>query len=183
MAQGRPTQQYTSSAFVESCGAILFDLSSPSSKRVCLANILAEDKWVLVKGRRNINEARKDAALREVYEETGYRAKLLPVRMSTRATAPDDPADVDDRPRVHDGLTEPFMGTFRQLAGGLGVKVIWWFVAVLDDGSEERGPGEETFRIQFFDCKEAEQKLWYETDREVFRNALAIVESTMAEEV
>jgi 8-oxo-dGTP pyrophosphatase MutT (NUDIX family) len=177
------TEQYTSSDFVESCGAVLFDLSDPSSKRICLANIINEDKWILVKGRRNINETRKAAALREVFEETGYRAKLLPARMPTRATASNDPHDVPDQPRVQDGLTEPFMCTFRKLAGSAGVKVIWWFVAMLDDVHGERGSGEEEFRIEFFDCKEAEQKLWYETDREVFRNALAIVQGTVGEVV
>jgi hypothetical protein len=67
MAQSSfPTHQYSSSTFVESCGTVLFDLSKPYSKRVCLTSILASNGWVLAKGRRNINEARKDAALREI---------------------------------------------------------------------------------------------------------------------
>ena len=174
------TQQFTSSTFVESCGAVLFDLSNPSFKRVCLCNILDKNEWILAKGRRNINESRKDAALREIYEETGYRCKLLPVTMSTRATAADDPADVPDEPRVHDELTEPFMCTVRELPNRTGVKIIWWFVAILDDANGGSGPGEEKFRPEFFECEEAVGKLWFKLDREILRKAIEIVEKTMA---
>ncbi|KAF1911830.1 NUDIX domain-containing protein [Ampelomyces quisqualis] len=176
------TQQYPSSQFVESCGAILFDLSSPSSARVCLGNILAKDEWVLVKGRRNMNESRKDAAIRELYEETGYRGKLLPVRLATRVTVEGDAADAPDKTRVHEGLTEPFMCTVREVPSGNGVKIIWWFIAVLEDGSAERGPGEATFRSEFFGCEEAVEKLYFETDREVLRRAISIINDTAAHE-
>jgi 8-oxo-dGTP pyrophosphatase MutT (NUDIX family) len=176
-----PTRQYPSSDFVESCGAIIFDLSHPSRKRVCLSNTMAENKWILVKGRRNINESREDTAQRELYEETGYRCKLLPVRMPTRATTAHDPPDVVDHSRVHDGLMEPFMFTLRDLPSGNGVKIIWWFIAVLDVVGD-RGPGEQTFRSEFFDYDEAIEKLWFETDREILRRAVEIVEGTMARE-
>jgi hypothetical protein len=102
--------------------------------------------------------------------------------MVTRATASNDAANVRDRPRVHDGLNEPFMCTVRDLPNEGGVKIIWWFVATLDDGGEERGPGEDTFRSEFFDCEEALDKLWFETDREVVRKAVEIVECTLASE-
>jgi 8-oxo-dGTP pyrophosphatase MutT (NUDIX family) len=175
-----PTRQYSASNFVESCGAIFFDFSNPATKRVCLANAISLNEWVLVKGRRNINESRKDAAIREVYEETGFRCKLLPVRMPTRATTFDDPPDVPDCPHMHENLTEPFMCTFRELPTGSGVKIIWWFIALVDDVNGQRGPGEETFRVEFFECKEAVQKLTFETDREVLRKAIQIVEDTAA---
>jgi hypothetical protein len=63
--------------------------------------------------------------------------------MATRATDPDAAADVQDRPRVRDGLTEPFMCTVRELPNEGGVKIIWWFIAILDDGGKERGVEEE----------------------------------------
>jgi 8-oxo-dGTP pyrophosphatase MutT (NUDIX family) len=169
------TQQYVSSHFVESCGAIVFDLSKPS-KRVCLINIIAENKWVLAKGRRDINESRKNAAVREFYEETGSRCELLPVRMSTCATTVGDPPDMPNQAREHDGLTEPFMCTTRELPSGNGVKIIWWFVAIL---GLERELGEVTFRSELFDCEVAIEKLYFETDREVLRRAIEIVENTL----
>lgn len=36
------TTQYTSEQFVESCGAVLFDLSSPQKKKVCLIHYHAK---------------------------------------------------------------------------------------------------------------------------------------------
>jgi 8-oxo-dGTP pyrophosphatase MutT (NUDIX family) len=177
MAQSTfPTHQYPSPSFVESCGAILFDLTHPASPRVCIGNLLSQNQYVLPKGRRNINESRKDAALREMYEETGYHCKLLPVTMATRATAPDDDADVVDEARVHERVTEPFMCSIRELANAGGVKIIWWFITVLDEEHKERGPGEQSMEADFFDCEEALEKLWYETDREIVRRAMDIVQ-------
>lgn len=181
MAQSNfKTHQYPSPSFVESCGAILFDLSHPPTKRVCLGNIISKNEYILPKGRRNINESRKDAALCEVYEETGYRCKLLPVAMATRATALDDDADVADVAKVREDLTEPFMFTVRELSVHAGVKIIWWYIAVLDDDNGERGPGEENIRPEFFECEEAVGKLWFELDRDTLRRAVEIVEETMA---
>ncbi|GJD02739.1 NUdiX domain-containing protein [Colletotrichum higginsianum] len=89
------TSQYSSEAFVESCGAVVFDLSKEPAK-VCLLHYLALDEWYLAKGRRNCGESRHEAALREVLEETGVRCRLLPVDMPTRAPAPDDDANAPD---------------------------------------------------------------------------------------
>jgi 8-oxo-dGTP pyrophosphatase MutT (NUDIX family) len=180
MAQSTlPTHQYPSPSFVESCGAILFDLTHPATPRICIANLLSQNQYVLPKGRRNINESRKDAALREMYEETGYRCKLLPVTMATRATAPDDDADVVDEARVHERLTEPFMSTVRELANAGGVKIIWWFIAVLDEEHGQRGPGERSMKAEFFDWEEALEKLWYKTDREIVRRAMDILQQSV----
>jgi hypothetical protein len=46
----------------------------------------------------------------------------------------------------------------------------------------DRRPGEQTFRSEFFDYDEAIEKLWFETDREILRRAVEIVEGTMARE-
>ncbi|KAH6011125.1 hypothetical protein HBI84_039570 [Parastagonospora nodorum] len=54
--------------------------------------------------------------------------------------AADDPVDVPDVPRVWDALREPFMWQVRELGEGKGVKILWWFVAVVDgDGNGEGG--------------------------------------------
>lgn len=178
MAQSHfPTRQFTSSEFVESCGAIIF--SDPCSRRVCVAKLVETGEYVLLKGRRNIQESRRDAALREAYEETGYRCELLPVRMAVRATALGDDPDVPDYARMYDGLEEPFMCTVRDLPHGAGLKIIWWFIAVVSDINETRGPGENTFKVEFFNCDEAVTKLHFETDREVLRRAIEIVDDTL----
>jgi 8-oxo-dGTP pyrophosphatase MutT (NUDIX family) len=75
-----PTTQYTSEEFVESSGAILFDLSH-ETKSVCLIHYTVKDEWLLAKGRRNCGESRLEAALREVEEETGYKCHVYSVTM------------------------------------------------------------------------------------------------------
>ncbi|KAJ0322486.1 hypothetical protein COL5a_008716 [Colletotrichum fioriniae] len=166
------TRQYASEAFVESCGAIPFDLSKDPA-RVCLLHYLSTDEWLLAKGRRNYGESRHEAALREVLEETGFRCRLLPVDMATRATAPDDDANVPDQAAARRGITEPFMVTMRDVDGGSGVKLIWWYVATLKEGEgSEVGGGEAQFSASFFSLDEAVQRLTFEDDRNVLRKAI-----------
>ncbi|GKT41767.1 uncharacterized protein ColSpa_01948 [Colletotrichum spaethianum] len=176
------TSQYPSEAFVESCGAIAFDLSKEPTK-VCLLNYLATDEWLLAKGRRNCGEPRHEAALREVLEETGFRCRLLPVDMATRAPAPDDDADAPDAAATRRAITEPFMLTMRSIDGGAGVKLVWWYVATVEgrNGTEEdTAGGEAQFEAAFFDCDEAVEKLTFEADREVLRRAVHLVKKTVS---
>jgi len=130
------THPFTS--FVESCGAILFDLRQPTTKKVCLTHYLAKDEWLLAKGRRNCGETRHEAALREVREETGYPCHLHPVTMPTRCPPAIEVGHTPDEARVYNGICEPFMLTVREIDPQSGLKgdrkLIWWYIAALDDG-------------------------------------------------
>ncbi|KAJ4342448.1 hypothetical protein N0V87_001067 [Didymella glomerata] len=173
------TRQYASEQFVESCGAVLFISPKPANAKVCLVNLLSTNEWMLPKGRRNIGESRKEAAMREVAEETGLQCRLLPVTMSTRACAAGDPPDVPDEARTQIDITEPFMCTVRELPKGNGAKLIWWYIAVLEyDAYSRKGPGEAQFKPEFFTADEAVQKLHFESDREVLRKAVEIINTT-----
>ncbi|KAF1347297.1 NUDIX domain-containing protein [Lizonia empirigonia] len=173
------TRQYAAEQFVESCGAVLFISPKPQNAKVCLVNFIRTNEWMLPKGRRNIGESRKDAALREVAEETGLQCRLLPVTMPTRACAPSAPPDAPDEARTHTDITEPFMCTVRELPKGNGTKLIWWYIAVLEyDAYSRKGPGEAQFKPEFFTADEAVQKLHFESDREVLRKAVEIINTT-----
>ncbi|ORY67487.1 NUDIX domain-containing protein [Pseudomassariella vexata] len=175
------TTVYPSDLFVESCGAILFDLSGPT-KKVCLLHYGARDQWLLPKGRRNCNETRQAAAVREVREESGYACVLKPVTMATRAPSELEAANVRDAARTYDGLTEPFMLEVRDLGEGNGVKLVWWFVAELagwdDDGPPAHGEAEAHFAPQFFECEMAMKRLTFQKDRDVLRKAIDLAESS-----
>jgi 8-oxo-dGTP pyrophosphatase MutT (NUDIX family) len=165
--------QYTSNEFVESSGAILFDLSQKES-RVCL--IHCKDEWLLAKGRRNCGESRHEAALREVREETGYSCHLHPVTMSTRAPPIDETGLLEDQPRLFSNLTEPFMLTIRELDEKSNVKIIWWYIAALDKGSAADSSNEDAeFEAEFFILDEALERLTFEDDRKVLRRAIDIL--------
>lgn len=73
-----PTSQYASEEFVESCGAVLFDLSMKES-RICLIHYLAGDEWLLPKGRRNCGEPGQTDTIRTIREEwklDGFRVAV-----------------------------------------------------------------------------------------------------------
>ncbi|KIW04341.1 uncharacterized protein PV09_04631 [Verruconis gallopava] len=170
-----PTQQYPAEEFVESCGAVPFDLSK---RQVYLVHYIAKNEWLLAKGRRDCGESRKDAALREVQEETGLRCRLLPVRMATRAPAPGLSANAKDEARVYDGIVEPFMYTLRTLPAGEGVKLIFWYIAAVDDDNPRGNDGEANYKVTAFDYDEALNTLTYENDRAIVRRAIELVEQT-----
>lgn len=173
------TSLYTSEQFVESCGAILFDLSSPK-KTGCLIHYHPKNEWLLAKGRRNCGESRHEAALREVREETGYQARLHPVTIYIRAPPMDEQGHMPDEPRCYPDLTEPFMVTIRQFGGdgATGVKIIWWYIAALDEGAVAGsvGKAEEEFTARFFPLEEAVEKLSFRDDWAVLQKAIALVE-------
>ncbi|KAL4904983.1 hypothetical protein BDW74DRAFT_178550 [Aspergillus multicolor] len=146
------TSQYTSEQFVESCGAVLFDASG-GQPRVCLIHY-KHDEWPLPKGRRDCGGSRREAALREVQEETGYKCHIQPVMMLTRAPLPDDLENMPHTVRSVSDLDEPFMFT---------------------DG-EKKGTGE--FRADFFEYEEALQKLTYQNDRKALEKAIALVKDS-----
>lgn len=100
--------------------------------------------------------------------------------MSTRAPVASSDADVKDEARTYPDLTEPFMFTTRPIDGGASVKIIWWFIAVLDgEKGVERGPGEKAFEAEFWDCEEAVGKLTFEGDREVLERAIGLIGGTI----
>jgi 8-oxo-dGTP pyrophosphatase MutT (NUDIX family) len=167
---------YAATDFVESAGAIPFDLSK---RQIYLVHYGAKNEWLLAKGRRNVGESRADAGLREVREETGLTCSHLNIQLATRAPATSDPPDVGDIASVRNVVREPFMCTLRELGGGKGIKIIWWYVAqVAPDASV--GNGESAFKVAKLGYQEAIEKLTYEGDREVLRQAVNIVEQTFS---
>ncbi|KOS20768.1 hypothetical protein ESCO_004370 [Escovopsis weberi] len=99
------SKQYNGEEFVESCGAILFNFQHQTPR------------------------SRADAALREMREETGYRCRLYPVTMPTRAPSAAEAGDVPDKARTYPDLTEPFMLSTWEVGGKSQVKLIWWYIA------------------------------------------------------
>src|SRR5271156_1045235 len=125
-----PTTQLFSHEFVESAGAVIFNLSK---KQIYIIRNRVTGEFYLPKGRRNCSEARWQTALREVKEETGLTCTMLPVTMKTRAPPSEEVVDYPDQAREFDDLIrEPFCLTIREL-GERNVKLIWWYIVEIDD--------------------------------------------------
>ncbi|KAK3294910.1 uncharacterized protein B0H64DRAFT_197900 [Chaetomium fimeti] len=181
MASSRfESEQYTSEAFVESAGGVLFRLSS---REVCVLRLLERDEYVLAKGRRNCGEARQATALREVTEETGFACRLLPLNMQTRAPPAVETGQVDDRPRLYNGVCEPFTLQVRRLGEGQ-IKLIWWFVAAVDEETppkEREAPERDRYAVEFYSYADVLGKLTFQMDREMVKRAIELVENTYAD--
>jgi 8-oxo-dGTP pyrophosphatase MutT (NUDIX family) len=166
-----------SEEFVESVGAILF---RPSSREICVLHLLKRDEYVLAKGRRNCGETRQATALREVSEETGFTCRLLPVNMYTRAPPAVETEELDDSARFYTNICEPFTLQVRRLGEG-HIKLIWWFVAAVDEDvpPKEKLEGKR-YLVEFHSYDTVLDKLTFQMDREMVKKAIRVVENTYA---
>ena len=89
---------------IEAAGGVVLRVGANGATEVLVVHRKHYDDWSLPKGKRNKGESGKDAALREVLEETGVRCELgLPL--------PATFYEVDGRPK----------------------RVKWWAMTVVDD--------------------------------------------------
>lgn len=129
-----------------------------------------------------MGESREQVALREVLEETGYACRILPVDMSLRAPPAEEgePSATPDVTRVYRDSREPFALQIRRVGAGGDVKLIWWFVAVVEEsgGGDGEARGEEQFEVGFYGYREAVERLTFQGDRELVEQAIALVQGT-----
>ncbi|KAJ7595057.1 NUDIX hydrolase domain-like protein [Mycena floridula] len=176
----RPQTTYLDGYFVVSAGSVMFR-RSPETKalQVCLLEFTEKGKteWLLPKGRKDQGESIEAAALRETFEETGYHCEFLPVRMATRAPAPG--INGKDASTIVDGITEPFAITIRDVGPERGVKIIWWYITKLSDDLPDKVENTQTewehFVSSFVDVEGAAERLTYEDDQKIVRQAVEIV--------
>lgn len=92
--------------------------------------------------------------------------------------------DLPDEARVFGEICEPVALQIRRLGekgeGEGGVKVIWWYVAAVEEGEPVREDlrEREKFTPEFWGYGEVLERLTFRMDREVVRKAIEIVEGT-----
>lgn len=138
---------------------------------------------ILMKG--SLGESRLANALREVQEETGYTCLPIPVTLDTRLCPAEEAPGVftPDIVRLYDNAVEPFMMSVRDLSGLRKVegeqeaKIIWWFVARVDETKEVAVVSDsEVSSVEVFGHEEAVEKCTFEKDKEILRRAIELVE-------
>lgn len=163
-----------SDSFVISCGTVTVDLAR---SKALLIRSRGTGECYLPKGRKDVSESLPDAALRETFEETGVRARLLPVPIATHATTSqwaEVPAAGEEDPRA---VTEPIAVAQRVVTGGV-LKIIFWFVAAADstavpeEGTQQEGEDFETVWADFGAVGEA---LTFEDDRRIAQAGIVAV--------
>ncbi|KAJ9226772.1 hypothetical protein DTO027B5_1892 [Paecilomyces variotii] len=158
-----------SDSFGVSCGTVTLD---PIRRKVLLIRWKKTGEFFLPKGRKNIGETLEDAALRETYEETGFRVALFPLPIPTLAT----PATVEDTLDGSSVVTEPVAVSQRVRDGKL--KIIFWFAArgdataTADAGTQQEW---EDFESIWADYELAGPTLTFDDDRSIVRAVLDMV--------
>ncbi|KAI0944653.1 hypothetical protein AcW1_002315 [Taiwanofungus camphoratus] len=160
-----PDSMWFASDFMLGAGMVVIQ---PSTGKVLLLHDTTSDYWFLPKGRKDIGESLEDAALREAYEESGYRVDFLPVFMPSNA--PRAPGSVHRRYNIP--LTEPFYvttltwkprvrppGRRSRVGDGGGEYLTFWYVGqIAEDAVHEPNtgmPDEQDYQSHLLDIQEA----------------------------
>ena len=138
----------------------------PTKELMLLLFYRAKSELLLPKGRKDLGESLKEAAVRETYEESGYRCYLAPHSLATAALVP--------HPISNAGVLhkEPIAVQQRMKDGQR--KIIFWYVAEAVSTSQwtpntqEEG---EDFETRWMPVKEAIEALAYDDDRKIATRA------------
>ncbi|KIM41860.1 hypothetical protein M413DRAFT_445070 [Hebeloma cylindrosporum] len=128
-----------------------------------------EGYWFFPRGRKDIGESLEKAALREAYEESGYRAQFLPLMNPTRQ--PPVPGASEQSMILN---TEPIYMTItasqpsRTRAGqlrdlGREYLTTWYVGQIPEDAVAETGtgmPDEQNYQSHLLSFEEAFEKVW-----------------------
>ncbi|GAB7350724.1 hypothetical protein MBLNU459_g1277t1 [Dothideomycetes sp. NU459] len=168
---------YFSSSFVISAGTISFD---SAKNKVLLIHSTSTNEFFFPKGRVNINEDWKHAAVRETLEETGALVALLGLRQRDSQTlATVSETGHDAAKTTMSRHTEPFAMT-RRFRGEVE-KTIYWFLAVGDSTRPlERSStqdGEEGFVGRWMALNEAMGGITFENEKLMLRPATRIIQN------
>ena len=85
-----------------------------------------------------------------------------------------------DAARVYEDGTEHLSLQIRQIDADGDVKLIWWFVAIVEENEivKEERPGEEKFEVEWYAYEDAVIRLTFQGDRDLVSPAIAMVRAT-----
>lgn len=181
MSTSQGPSLYMSEHLVESAGAVLFRLST---KEICVLRNRETNGYLLAKGKRNCGETRKQAAIREVAEETGYSCHLIALDMSVTCPPAIELEQQAGGARFYRGICEPIAVQLRPL-NETDIKLVSWYVAVVDEDKpavSRTAFDEDRFEVLFVSYDEAITKLTFEHDRNVTARAISLVKQLKGRE-
>ncbi|OIW22614.1 hypothetical protein CONLIGDRAFT_217248 [Coniochaeta ligniaria NRRL 30616] len=187
--------------FYLAAGTVTID---PVERKILILHDLLTNTFQLPRGRKDWGEGLAETAVRETFEETGYRPRLLAVPLSTRATVPQTaaadplhPCHVAARSARFDDETgdvlvpgsarlaeEPFALMQHYQANG-ALAVVSWFVGVADSHSrKELGTqmADEEYDSRWVGYDEAAALMIDDAYAEVIRRAVELATQVVEED-
>jgi 8-oxo-dGTP pyrophosphatase MutT (NUDIX family) len=171
-----PPSVHAAEDLIISCGCVGVDLAAHKVViiRQSQPTAAAPIATILPKGRKNIGEDLLTAALRETFEETGFRFAALPLPVATRATRPSGSGEFDV---VRDLLNcEPAAVSAYTCIHTGAFKLVFWFAAQGDSAAlpvtGTRELWEEGMSAQWVDAAEAAAQMTFESDGKVVKKIL-----------
>lgn len=128
-----------------------------------------------------MGESLEHAAVREVFEESGFPCELLPCSMSTRAPNPD--LYIGLRPHIEASSQEPFTLTIKTQRDGSLKLIFWYLMRVLSNSAprmERTQMPNEDFDSMFVGAREGINMLTEPVYQNIARSAVELVEKAMA---
>ncbi|EKM75372.1 hypothetical protein AGABI1DRAFT_87842 [Agaricus bisporus var. burnettii JB137-S8] len=181
-------------------------LIQQSTNKIVVVHESSKGYWFFPRGRKDLGESLEAAALREAYEESGYRAELMPVYNPSRAPAPPgerqryeepnkEPVYMTTTAAVNTVMTQESVNMTtlasvnmedyhtRSPDKNLGYEylVSWYIGQIPADAIPERGtgmPDEVDYVSHLLDYDRAMDKV-YGFEREVLRYAWAVYTHTL----
>ncbi|KAK3940890.1 NUDIX hydrolase domain-like protein [Diplogelasinospora grovesii] len=178
----------SSSEFYLASGTVTLDLVR---HKVLVIRDRISGTYSLPRGRKDWGETLEGTAERETYEETGARAKLLPVPLATRSTPPQsrDPTHGPDQQALETAqidtdvwralLTEP-AALMQHFQPNGALAVVLWYVAAADStlalacGTQM---ADENFESSWVDYDDAAGMMVNPEYAQVVRRALELVDT------
>jgi len=161
-----PDSGWTGENFLLGAGMVVFQ---PETLKVVILYETKKKYWFLPKGRKDVGESLEQTALREAYEESGYRVEFLPLFTQTRApgppTDPHAPYSLNCEP-IYIGTASYPPRTRGNRIAPAGEYLSFWYVGQIPvDAVREEGtgmPDEVNYESHLMDVKDAVKLLFHD---------------------
>jgi len=152
----------------------------PSTTKIVLCYETKKNVWFLPKGRKDVGESLEMAALREAYEETGYRVEFLPLFTETRQ--PDPPGEITYKNTepfcLHTQAWGPKFNRQGQVYDSGGEYLVFWYIGQIPaDAIREEGtgmPDEQNYTSYLLSAEEALQKRLSPLEKRIIHYACTV---------
>ncbi|KAJ6578791.1 NUDIX hydrolase domain-like protein [Mycena vulgaris] len=161
-----PDSSWADENFLLGAGMVVFQ---PATLKVVVVYEREKKYWFLPKGRKDVGESLEQTALREAYEESGYRVEFLPVYSNTRAPDPLHKVDAPNCEPIFINTAAYPARKRRNYSLPPGEYLSFWYIGQIPaDAVREEGtgmPDEVNFETHLLDVDDALNKLFPEEAR------------------